>query len=186
MRPIAVWGRGKGLEDVLEGGAFVVLDFLDGLFELFAGLVPLVDASEEVLLVHLAAHDQVLVPQVVQLLAGTVGAVLQVQHQRLHVLLLQFPHFQHLLPLVQDDFAVQVLSFHLLDLGLEGCWRKKKAVTDAHTEAGEEIFARLKNGTDSAFRGKERRDFTLPAPPTDASWRWSNTHTSAHANERSD
>lgn len=84
-------GRGKLLEDVLEGGAFVGLEFLDGLFELFAGLVPLVDPREEVLLVHLAAHDQILVPQVVQLLAGAVGAVLQVQHQRLNVLLLQVP-----------------------------------------------------------------------------------------------
>lgn len=44
-------------EDVLEGRTFVGLEFLDGLFELFAGLVPLVDAREEVLLIHLAAHD---------------------------------------------------------------------------------------------------------------------------------
>ena len=57
------------------------LEFLDGLFELFAGLVPLVDARQEELLVHLAAHDQVGVAQVVQLLAGAVGSVLQVQNQ---------------------------------------------------------------------------------------------------------
>lgn len=60
MRPkeVCVCGGGRILfEDVLEGGTFVGLEFLDGLFELFAGLVPLVDAREEVLLVHLAAHD---------------------------------------------------------------------------------------------------------------------------------
>lgn len=44
-------------EDVLEGRTFVGLEFLDGLFEFFAGFVPLVDAREEVLLIHLAAHD---------------------------------------------------------------------------------------------------------------------------------
>lgn len=117
-------GTGKLLEDILKGGAFIGLEFLDGLFEFFAGLVPLVDPREEVLLVHLAAHDQILVPQVVKLLAGAVSAVLQVQHERLHVLLLQVPWFQHLLPLVQNHFAVHVFSFHLLDLGLEGWWRK--------------------------------------------------------------
>lgn len=52
-----VWGRGTLFEDVLKGGAFVALQFLDGLFEIFAGLVPFVDARKEVLLVHLAAHD---------------------------------------------------------------------------------------------------------------------------------
>lgn len=61
-RCVVGWGGVGGVvgvlfEDVLEGGTFVGLEFLDGLFELFAGLVPLVDAREEVLLVHLAAHD---------------------------------------------------------------------------------------------------------------------------------
>jgi len=64
------------LEDILESGTLVGLEFLDGLFELFAGLVPLMDAGKQELLVHLAAHYQVLVAQVVQLLAGTVGSVL--------------------------------------------------------------------------------------------------------------
>lgn len=75
----------KGLvglfEDILESWTLVGLKFLDGLFELFAGLVPLVDACQEELLVHLAAHDQVGVAQVVQLLAGAVGSILQVQNQ---------------------------------------------------------------------------------------------------------
>lgn len=31
-------------EDIIKSGTFVGLEFLDGLFELFAGLVPLVDA----------------------------------------------------------------------------------------------------------------------------------------------
>lgn len=44
-------------EDILKARTFVGLEFLDGLFELFAGLVPLVDACEEVLLIHLASHD---------------------------------------------------------------------------------------------------------------------------------
>lgn len=66
-----------------------------------------------------------MVSQVVELLAGAVRAVLQVQHQRLQVFLLQVPFFQHLLPLLQDNFAVHVFSLHLLDLGLESChWRK--------------------------------------------------------------
>lgn len=34
------------LEDILEGGTFVGLEFLDGLFKIFAGLVPLVDACQ--------------------------------------------------------------------------------------------------------------------------------------------
>lgn len=44
-------------EDSLIYGTFVGLEFLHSLFELFAGLVPLVDAREEELLFHLAAHD---------------------------------------------------------------------------------------------------------------------------------
>lgn len=78
MRP---WARALLFEDVLEDGALVGPELLDGLLELLAGLVPLVDARQQVLLVHLAAHDEVVVSQVVQLLAGAVGAVLQVQHQ---------------------------------------------------------------------------------------------------------
>lgn len=114
-------GEGGALfEDVLEGGTLVCLQLLDGHFELLAGLVPLVDAREQVLFVHLAAHDQVVVGEVVQLLAGAVGSVLQVQDQLLQVLLLQVPRLHRLLPLLKDHPAVRVLLLHLLDLGLEG------------------------------------------------------------------
>lgn len=94
--------------------------FLHGLFELLAGLVPLVDSSQEILLVHLAPHDQVGVSQVIQLLAGAVGSVLQVKHQLLQVLLLQVPQLQGLLLLLQYHLAVRVLYPHILDLGLDG------------------------------------------------------------------
>lgn len=124
-RHVRRWARAPLFEDVLEDGALVGPELLDGLLELLAGLVPLVDARQQVLLVHLAAHDEVLVSQVVQLLAGAIGAVLQVQHQRLQVLLLQAARIQQLLPLHQDDFAVGVLPPHLLDLGLQSCgWRR--------------------------------------------------------------
>ena len=96
------------------------LQLLDGHLELLAGLVPLVDAREQVLFVHLAPHDQVVAGQVVQLLAGAVRPVLQVQDQLLQVLLLQVPGLHRLLPLLQDHLAVGVLLCHLLDLGLEG------------------------------------------------------------------
>lgn len=112
-------------EDILEGRTFVGLEFLDGLFELF-GLVPLVDACEEVLLIHLAAHDYILIRQIVQLLAGAISTILQIQYQLLQVLLLQVASFQHLLPLLQDYLTVHVFPFHLLDLGPEGCLRRKE------------------------------------------------------------
>lgn len=116
------WWAGPILfEDVLKDGTLVGLELLDGLLELLAALVPLVDAGQQVLLLHPPAHDQVLVAQVVQLLARAVGAVLQVQHQRLEVLLLQAARLQHFLPLLQDHPPVAVLPTHLLDLGLQGC-----------------------------------------------------------------
>lgn len=97
------------------------LELLHGLLELLAALVPLVDAGQQVLLLHPPAHDQVLVAQVVQLLARAVGAILQVQHQRLEVLLLQAAGLHHLLPLLKNHPTVAVLPTHIPDLGLQGC-----------------------------------------------------------------
>lgn len=63
-------------EDVFEGRTLVVLHLLHGLPELLAGFVPFVDAGDDVLLVYLAPHDEVVVVQVVQLRARAVSAVL--------------------------------------------------------------------------------------------------------------
>lgn len=65
----------------------MALQFLQGLFELLVGFVPLVDAGDEVLPVCLAAHNEVRAAQVVQLRAGTVSAVLQIQCEGLQVFL---------------------------------------------------------------------------------------------------
>lgn len=54
-------------EDVFEGRTLVASHLLHGLPELLAGFVPFVDAGDDVLLVHFAAHDEVVVVQVVQL-----------------------------------------------------------------------------------------------------------------------
>lgn len=56
MQPV-MKGQVTLFENILKYGTFVGLHFLDGIFELSAGLVPLVDACEEVLLINLAAHD---------------------------------------------------------------------------------------------------------------------------------
>lgn len=106
-------------EDVFEGRTLVVFNLLHGLPELLAGFIPFVNAGDDVLLVHFAAHDEVVVVQVVELRARAVGAVLQVEYELLHVLLLQSALLQDLLLLLEDHLAVIVLPFHLLDLGLD-------------------------------------------------------------------
>lgn len=93
---------------------------LHGLFELLVGFVPFVDAGDEVLLVQLAAHEEVDAFQVVELRAGAVGAILQVHVERLEFTLLQAAHLQGLLLLLQDHLTVAILPFHLLDPGLDG------------------------------------------------------------------
>lgn len=65
----------------------MALQFLQGLFELLVGFVPLVDAGDEILPVHLAAHNEVGAARIVQLRAGTVSAVLQVQREVFQVFL---------------------------------------------------------------------------------------------------
>lgn len=67
------------LEDGVVGGTLMGLHVLDGELELLALLVPLVNGHEQQLLVHLAAHDEEAGAQAVQLGAGAVGAILDVQ-----------------------------------------------------------------------------------------------------------
>lgn len=95
-------------------------EFFHGLFELFAGFVPLVNTGEKVLFFHLASHDKVCVSEIFQLRAGAVGSVLQVQSEFLQVLFLQSALLYGFFPLLQNHLAIHVLPFDLLDLGLYG------------------------------------------------------------------
>lgn len=134
------WAAPILFEDVLKDGTLVGLDLLHGLLELLAALVPLVDAGQQELLLHPPAHDQVLVAQVVQLLARAVGAVLQVQHQRLEVLLLQAARLHQLLPLLKDHPPVAILPTHLPDLGLQSCkGRRRRRRRSSGKERGEHL-----------------------------------------------
>lgn len=71
------------LEDGVIGGTLMRLHVFKSKFELFALLVPLVDGHEQQLLVHLTAHDEEVAPEVVQLRAGAVRSVLDVQRELL-------------------------------------------------------------------------------------------------------
>ena len=68
----------ESLEDRLEGGTLMILHLLHEGLELLVFLVPLVDGGQQVLALDLAAHDEEVVAEVVQLVAGAVGPVLQV------------------------------------------------------------------------------------------------------------
>ena len=109
----------ESLEDRLEGGTLVILHLLHEVLELLVFLVPLVDGCQQVLALDLAAHDEEVVAEVVQLVAGAVGPVLQVQHQLLQLLLPDGPQLQGLL-LLGDDLLVAVLLFHLFDFHPQG------------------------------------------------------------------
>lgn len=109
------------LEDGVVGGTLVGLHVLDGVLELLALLVPLVDGHEQQLLVHFAAHDEEVGAQGVELGARAVGAVLDVERQLLQVLLPQHALLQHLLLLLRrDQLPVALLLLHLLDFHLQG------------------------------------------------------------------
>lgn len=66
----------------------MIFHFLHEVFEFPVFLVPLVDGRQQVLALHLAAHDEEVVAQVVQLVTGAVGPILQVQDELLQLLLL--------------------------------------------------------------------------------------------------
>lgn len=159
------WWAGPLLfEDVLKDGTLVGLELLHGLLELLAALVPLVDAGQQVLLLHPSAHDQVLVAQVVQLLARAVGAVLQVQHQRLEVLLLQATRLHHLLPLLKNHPPVAVLPTHLPDLGLQGCEGRRRRSSSGQEPAGGDdvICERSKKPSKRFFLSTDQRQHLHP------------------------
>lgn len=114
--------RAASLEDGVVGWTLMGLHVLDGVLELFALLVPLVNGHEQQLLVHFATHDEEVGAQAVQLGARTVGAVLDVQGQFLQVLLPQHALLQHfLLLLCCNQLLITLLLFHLLDFHLECC-----------------------------------------------------------------
>lgn len=104
----------------MVGGTLVRLHVLDGVLELLALLVPLVYGHEQQLLLHLAAHDEEVGAQAVELRARAVGAVLDVEGELLQVLLAQHALLQHLLLLLRrHQLAVAFLLLHLLDFHLE-------------------------------------------------------------------
>lgn len=74
-------------EDFFVNRALVALQLLQGLFELLVGFVPLMNAGDEVLPVRLAAHNEISAAWVVQLRAGTVSAILQIQREGLQIFL---------------------------------------------------------------------------------------------------
>lgn len=88
--------------------------FLHEVFEFLVFLVPLVNGGQQVLALHLAAHDEELVAEVVQLVAGTVSTILEEQHKPLQLLLLNGPQFQGLL-LLGDDLLVTIFLLHFFD-----------------------------------------------------------------------
>lgn len=121
--------RDWSLEDSVVGGTLVRLHVLDGVLELLALLVPLVYGHEQQLLLHLAAHDEEVGAQAVELRARTVGAVLDVESELLQVLFAQHALLQHLLLLLRrHQLPVAFLLLHLLDFHLEG-WGQKRADT---------------------------------------------------------
>lgn len=77
----------------------MAFQFLQGLPEL-ARFVPFVDAGQEVLFAYFATHNQVVGPQVVQLLARTVCSILQDQHKLFQVVLVKIAKLHNLLPLL--------------------------------------------------------------------------------------
>lgn len=89
----------------------MIFHFLHEVFEFLVFLVPLVDGRQQVLALHLAAHDEEVVAQVVQLVAGAVGPVLQVQDKLLQLLLLHGSQLQGLL-LLGDDFLVTIFFLY--------------------------------------------------------------------------
>lgn len=56
----------------------MILHLLHEVFEFFVFLVPLMDGRQQVLALDLAAHDEEVVAEVVQLVTGAVSPVLQV------------------------------------------------------------------------------------------------------------
>lgn len=56
----------------------MIFHFLHEVFEFLVFLVPLVDGRQQILALHFPAHDEKMVAEVVQLVAGAVGPVLQV------------------------------------------------------------------------------------------------------------
>lgn len=98
----------------------MAFEFFHGLFELSVGFVPLVNPGEKVLFVHLASHDKVCVSGIVQLCAGAIRPVLQVQSQFLKVLLFQSAHLYGSFLFLKGHLAIHVLPLDLLDLGLNG------------------------------------------------------------------
>lgn len=89
----------------------MVFHLLHEVFEFLVFLVPLVDGRQQVLALHLAAHDEEVVAEVVQLVAGAVGPVLQVQDELLQLLLLDGTQLQGLL-LLGDNLLVTIFFFH--------------------------------------------------------------------------
>lgn len=56
----------------------MIFHFLHEVFEFLVFLVPLVDGRQQILALHFPAHDEKMVAEVIQLVAGAVGPVLQV------------------------------------------------------------------------------------------------------------
>lgn len=56
----------------------MIFHFLHEVFEFLVFLVPLVDGRQQILALHFPAHDEKMVAEVVQLVAGAVGPILQV------------------------------------------------------------------------------------------------------------
>lgn len=113
-------GKLRSLEDSVVGGTLVGLHVLDGVLELLALLVPLVYGHEQQLLVHLAAHDEEVGAQAVELGAGAVRPVLYVEGELLQVFLPQHTLLQHFLLFLRgDQLPVSFLLLHLLDFHLK-------------------------------------------------------------------
>lgn len=89
----------------------MVFHLLHEVFEFLVFLVPLVDGRQQVLALHLAAHDEEMVAEVVQLVAGAVCPILQVQDKLLQFLLLDGSQLQGLL-LLGDNLFVTIFFFH--------------------------------------------------------------------------
>lgn len=89
----------------------MIFHSLHEVFEFLVFLVPLVDGRQQVLALHFPAHDEKMVAEVVQLVAGTVSPVFQVQDKLLQFLLLDGPQLQGLL-LLGDNLFVTIFFFH--------------------------------------------------------------------------
>ena len=92
----------------------MILHLLHEVFEFFVYLVPLMDGRQQVLALDLAAHDEEVMAEVVQLVTGAVGPILQVQDQLLQLLLLDWPQLQGLL-LLGNNLLVAIFLFHFFD-----------------------------------------------------------------------